>query len=246
MYNDAASTVNMVFESQGNSMNALAVKLAGNPVFGSLRDRERTLLTEMAIARGYPKDTPIVHEGDVWPYLIWVEAGTITVSKKSVDGRSLIAAVIESGEIFWGMAFFLEDAPMPVTLTAYQQTQIQLWSRQRLVPFLMRNGQMSWDLACTLVERMVKASEIVQELAFQPVTGRLARLLVDRYAASSENPVHRDLTLEEMAAHIGSTREMVCRALYRFSDQGLIQITRTEFTFTDLDKLEVLAQRGKR
>jgi hypothetical protein len=39
---------------------------------------------------------------------------------------------------------------------------------------------------------------------------------------------------------------MVCRALYRFSDDGLIEITRTEFLFTNPDKLEELARKGKR
>lgn len=226
-------------------MLPVTTRLANNPVFNSMTERDRTRLVQMANIRSYPPEAPIVHEGEVWPYLFWVETGTITASKESVDGRNLIAAVIETGEIFWGMAFFQEEATMPATLAARCATRIYLWSRQYLLPLILDNGRMSWNLACTLIARMEKASAVVQELAFQPVPGRLARLLVDRYATSNQNTVPRDLTLEEMAAHIGSTREMVCRALYRFSDQGLIQITRTEFTFVDLDTLETLAQGGK-
>lgn len=227
-------------------MDPLTAKLAQNPVFGTLGERELAQLAQMAIRRDYGKDTWIVHEGQAWPYLLWVERGSITASKKSLDGRTLIAAVIGSGEIFWGMAFFLEDEPMPAALKAQIPSRVQLWPREQLLPLLLRNGQVSWALACQLVGRMGQASEIVQELAFQPVTGRLARLLLERYEASNEHPVPRDLTLDEMAAHIGSTREMVCRALYRFADQGLIQITRTEFTFKDQDGLETIAQRGKK
>jgi hypothetical protein len=47
-----------------------------------------------------------------------------------------------------------------------------------------------------------------------------------------------------MAARIGSTREMVCRHLYHFADQGIIQINRTEFKIMDQDLLKDLAGRG--
>jgi len=51
------------------------------------------------------------------------------------------------------------------------------------------------------------------------------------------------MTLDEMAARIGSTLEMVCRLLYRFSDEGLIKITRTEFTVVDTENLHKRAQK---
>jgi hypothetical protein len=49
------------------------------------------------------------------------------------------------------------------------------------------------------------------------------------------------MTLDEMAARIGTTREMVCRQLYRFADQGAIQINRTEFMITDQGQLKKIA-----
>jgi CRP-like cAMP-binding protein len=88
---------------------------------------------------------------------------------------------------------------------------------------------------------MERASNIVESLAFQPVAGRIANLLLERYGNTGEDPVARDLTLDTMAAYVGTTREMVCRVLYRFSDQNLIHITRTEFSITDQDGLATLA-----
>ncbi len=90
-----------------------------------------------------------------------------------------------------------------------------------------------------LVQRMQRASIVMEELAFQPVTGRLARLLIDRYHDSDSEYIARDMTLDEMAARIGSTREMVCRVLYQLADEGAIKINRTEFTISNSD---VLAQ----
>ena len=102
---------------------------------------------------------------------------------------------------------------------------------------------MSWNLACMVVGRVQLASEIVERLAFQPVAGRLARLLVD--TAGESGPVARNLTLDEMASRIGTTREMVCRFLHRFSDEGLIDITRTEFAIKDRAGLEEMTRLGR-
>ncbi|RPJ25021.1 MAG: helix-turn-helix domain-containing protein, partial [Chloroflexi bacterium] len=75
--------------------------------------------------------------------------------------------------------------------------------------------------------------------------GRLARLLIESVGEDPQKPIPRNLTLDEMAARIGSTREVVCRFLHRFSDQGLIEITRTEFSVTDQKGLSELAQHFK-
>ena len=88
-----------------------------------------------------------------------------------------------------------------------------------------------------MADRMQRASELVEGLAFHPVAGRLARLLLDHFETAGDASILRYLTLDEMAARIGSTREMVCRALYSFSDKKLIEVTRTEFVLTDHEGL---------
>jgi CRP-like cAMP-binding protein len=70
----------------------------------------------------------------------------------------------------------------------------------------------------------------------------LAKFLVGCFGEDPGERISRDLTLDEMAAHVGTTREMVCRILHRFSNQGLIEITRTEFVFTDREGLDQLAR----
>jgi CRP-like cAMP-binding protein len=95
-----------------------------------------------------------------------------------------------------------------------------------------------------LVKKVLLTSDIVEGLAFQSVASRLARFLVTEYEEDHENRYFRSLTLDEMAAHIGTTREMVSRALHNFSNQGLIDITRTEFVFRNREGLIDIAQTG--
>ena len=217
--------------------------LAGIPLFAPMNPVDLDRAAQLAIRRNYRKDEPVVWRGDVWPHLLLVEKGTIKAAKDSHQGRSLILTTLEPGDIFWGLAFFKDDAPMPVTLTAQDDVSLYLWSRERLLPLLLENSRVLWELSRLMIARMEKASEVVEDLAFQPIAGRLARLLLDHYTGSSEVPVSRDLTLEEMAAHIGTTSTVVCRALYRFSDEKLIHITRTEFSLSDEAGLARLAKR---
>lgn len=214
--------------------------LSQNPIFASLSGEDKEFLIQSAITRNYQKGEWISHNGDIWPYLFVVEEGVVTPLKES-SGRSLIVVELDEGAVFWGLSFFLDDAPMPVALVAKKASRISMWSHNHIKPLLMKNGQMSWELTRLMVKRMQYASDILDEFAFQPVTGRLARLLLEYFDGAVGDYVARDMTLDEMAARIGTTREMVCRQLYKFADEGTIQINRTEFMISDQGRLEKIA-----
>jgi len=65
-----------------------------------------------------------------------------------------------------------------------------------------------------------------------------------QYARLEALPVERSLSLDEIAAMIGTTPIMVCKLLSRFADDGLIKLTRTEFEFLDQEKLRLVAGAG--
>jgi len=224
-------------------MSELGKELAQNAIFASLPHADLERVAEQGRSHHYEKGEWVTHSGDVWQYLFWVKTGKISALKESHEGRSLIATTINAKELFWGVAFFQDNAPMPVALVAEENSEIILWSRDQLQPCFLKNGEMAWQLSRQMVTRMLQISEIVDNLAFRAVPGRLAGLLLERYSGSGDEPVARDLTLDQMAAHIGTTREMVCRALYKFADQGAIKINRTEFVLSDEMMLADIAQR---
>lgn len=219
--------------------------LLENQLFSKFSQSEIDRLIDNSIEKKYPKDQWITHYGSDWPYLFLVEQGQVTALKESPEGRSLVVITLDEADVFWGVGFFREGIGMPVALVANQETHLRLWSRERLEPFMVDNGQFTWDLAQLMAERMMLASRILEELAFQPVAGRLAHLLLTQFEDQSGDVLTRDLTLDDMAARIGSTREMVCRHLYHFADKGAIQINRTEFKITDQAMLQHFAVKGK-
>lgn len=217
--------------------------LSGNQVFSHLSEIELQKMLACAQSRRVSGGEWIVHHGDVWPYLFFIQIGQVTAIKESPEGRSLTLATFGKGEIFWGLAFFIENAPMPAALKASGEGELLLWSHDDLIPLILKNGKLSWELSRLVIQRVQFASEIVEQLAFQPLAGRVARLLLEQYPAD-QNVVPRHLTLDGMASRVGTTREIVCRILYRFAEQGAIQINRTEFTFLDRSLLEEQTRRS--
>lgn len=222
-------------------MMPLASKLESIQPFSELPQPILQHVVDASRQRQYQAGDFIALYGETWPFLFLVESGRFQALKESQAGRSLVVLSLGPDDVFWGLSFFRETVPMPVSLRAETDGALVIWQREKLLPLLLREGKALWSLCGLLVERMQRASAIVEDLAFQPLAGRLAKLLLEEYGGHRQEPVLRDLTLEEMAARVGTTREMVCRVLYQLSDEGLIEITRTEFTLMEIERLEKMA-----
>jgi len=209
-----------------------------SPLFSNLDQPVMHQFKEKAVHKKLSSGIFLTREGDFWPYLFLVAGGKLSVVKESSEGRTLVIAELNPGEVFWGLTFFKVDIPNPMSIQVNQASHVYLWSHEDVLALMIENGRMMWELSCLMVDRMVHASSIIEGLAFQPVAGRLAQLLAKQYGDRDEDSIERNLTLDEMAAHIGSTREMVCRILHRLSEEQIIDITRTEFRITDKGKME--------
>lgn len=213
------------------------------PIFSSLSEGYLERLANIAILKKVEVGSYLVQAGDIWPCLFLLTGGRIKLIKESSEGRSLVIAELGPGELFWGLAFFKEGLENPVHLQALESSTLYLWRREDLLPLLLENGRLTWELTQILINRMVLASEVIDGLAFQSVAGRLARLLIEFPGQDGGGPIARSLTLDEMAARVGSTREMICRMMQKFGDEGIIHITRTEFEIIDRQHLELIAQK---
>jgi CRP-like cAMP-binding protein len=225
-----------------NPLQPLTEQLTKAHVFSCFNLKTLEMIERMSIQRKYQRQEQVARQGEVWPYLFLVHQGSIDAVKDSPEGRTFIATTFTQGDVFWGLGFFDERYPMPAVLVAREDTILYLWHRDNLVPVLVQDGRSSWELARLVVDRLLMAGEKIGDMAFQPVSARLAKLLVSVSKEEVGTPIERNLTLDEMAARIGTSREMVCRLLHKFSNDGLINITRTEFMIKDLAALAGMSE----
>lgn len=220
----------------------LAEQLQKYPVFAALPKNMRERLAAATLSKHYRAGEFLTHAGELWPYLFLVESGAVQAIKETSEGRSFTIAEIGEGEFFWGLAFFDETIPNPMSIQVHRAADIRMWQRAMIQPILLENASFTLELAKLMVQRMLYASEVIEGLAFQPVAGRLARLLLSHFNLAGEPAMVRSLTLDEMAARVGTSREIICRTLYRFADKGFIDVTRTEFLLTNREGLSRVAE----
>ena len=84
-----------------------------------------------------------------------------------------------------------------------------------------------------LSQRLSSVMEIIDEVVFQRMDVRLATLLLTR--SRTQNPMQ--ITHQEIAAELGSSREVISRLLEDFAERGLVNVSRGEVELLDADGL---------
>jgi len=210
------------------------------PVLTNLSAKEQDELMHSARKMVYKKGEYVAHGGDVWPFVMIIEYGEINAIKYSSTGRSLGTLQLPAGKEFWSPSLFNGD-PLPASLEAWQPSAVYLWHGDQVLPFVKENKGALWALNLELSRRLVQKSKFIEEIAFSSIAGRLARLLLEQAEENTDPQVARNLSLDEMGALIGTTSVMVCKQIYSFAEDGLINVSRTEFELTDQPGLEEIA-----
>jgi CRP/FNR family cyclic AMP-dependent transcriptional regulator len=95
-------------------------------------------------------------------------------------------------------------------------------------------------LAAAIIENLASRSRhllsLVEDLSLRTVSARLAKLLLTRARREAEAP--QPMTQQEMAAQLGTVREMVGRVLRTFEDEDLIRFDRHRLIILDREGLE--------
>ena len=84
-------------------------------------------------------------------------------------------------------------------------------------------------------ERIAELMQLVEEVAFARLDQRLARLIV------AQDRAVLNVTHQQLAAELGSVREIVSRLLKGFAEQGLVALGREQLTVTDRAGLQKIA-----
>lgn len=98
------------------------------------------------------------------------------------------------------------------------------------------------QLLRALAQRLRKTNDVMADLVFTDVPGRVAKALLDlaeRFGQPSEAGlhVHHDLTQEELAQLVGASRETVNKALADFAQRNWLRIEARAVVILDIDRL---------
>jgi len=214
-------------------------------LFGELEEPELRALAERAVERRLARDEILFVAGDEARGLFVIASGALRAFREGVDGREQVIHVEREGATIAELPVF-DDKPYPSTVAAEEETVVLYLDKNDVKALCLKHPQIAMAALKMLAGRLRKCAELVEALSLREVDQRLARWLIAeartrgrRVGAGLE--VTLVLTNQQIAARIGSVREVVSRALSRLQQNGLIQIDGRRITICDEQALEVFA-----
>lgn len=215
-----------------NVVPAIAV-LKSLPYFKSLNEQQLTHIALALVEHTLEKDQVVFLEGEPCVGLYLVRDGSIKIYKLSVDGREQILSHIRRGGSFNEVAVF-DGGPNPANAAATESTRLWILSRQAMIDAIQIYPQVALAVMQNMGMRLRHLVNLVEDLSLRQVSGRLARLLIET-ATGNEDQL---LTQQEMAARLGTVREMIGRSLRQLETRGLVRIERGKIVILDRTGLE--------
>ncbi|MEY9214212.1 CRP/FNR family cyclic AMP-dependent transcriptional regulator [Thermobifida halotolerans] len=197
----------------------------------------RSSITEVRLGRGQT----LFSEGDEGDRLYVMLSGKVKLTRTSADGRENLLAVLGPSEMLGELSLF-DPGPRTASAVAVTDAVLAGLGHDDLRPFIMRQPEVAVHLLKALATRLRRTNDVVADLVFTDVPGRVAKALLDlaeRFGKEGEDGlhVHHDLTQEELAQFVGASRETVNKALAEFALRGWLRIEAKAVVLLDIERL---------
>jgi CRP/FNR family transcriptional regulator len=183
----------------------------------------------------------VLWEGEPPVGLHIIEAGRCKLYKISQQGRELVINVLREGESFNEVAVF-DGGENPVNVAAIEETTIWTVRNEDIQASLEKYPQFGRSVILNLSKNLRMLVIKIEELSFFQVTTRLARLIVELSDDELRGDPDDRLTRDEMAARLGTVREVVVRSLKELERSGAVHVYRRKIDVVDQDILKEWAQ----
>lgn len=213
------------------------------PYFCCLPDDVLAALVAVAIERRYARGQMIFLEGEPCAGLHVVAEGEIKIFKLSPQGREQILHRLGPGDTFNDVAV-LDGGPNPASAAALTDATLRVILRADIQRLAQAHPALAWALIENVARRARYLVAMVEDLALRSVKERLARLLLveaTRAAPSATLERSQMMTQADMAARLGTVREVVGRGLRELADEGMISLDRHRIIILDRARLAALA-----
>lgn len=212
------------------------------PLFTRLEDEAASALAATMGTIQLSRGEVLFHEGDREDRLYVVVSGKIKLGRSGSAGRENLLAILGPGQMFGELSVF-DPGPRSTTATAVTASEIRTLEHDVLMGWLRGRPEVALGLLSQLAGRLRRANDVVADLVFSDVPGRVAKQLLElagRFGERREDGihVHHDLTQEELAQLVGASRETVNKALADFAARGWIRLEPRSVTLLDLDRIE--------
>lgn len=220
----------------------MAVELAflkSIPYFSRLSQQELESVRELVFERGLVRGDIVIMEGETAEALYMVGTGVLKIFRTSADGKEQILNIARPGDSFNEVPLF-DGNPSPSSVQAMGPVTLFGIYKSDMDRLLENHPHIPADLIRLLAAQIRQLMSLVEDLSFRPVVARVARVLLEYAGGDGADPSPK-LTQQDMAAMVGTAREVVSRSLRALEDNGVIAIARNRIVIKDKDALGNIA-----
>ena len=199
------------------------------PYFAGLSPVELDSVRQHVQERKAERGEIILYDGEPAEALFFVISGAVKVFKTSVDGKEQILNIVRQGESFNDAPIF-DEGTNPASAQAMGQVVLYELRKNEFKTLLQNHPQIAANTIRVLARQVRQLVSLVEDLSFKHVIGRVAKILLG--AGDGTDPGPR-LTQQEMAAIVGTAREVIGRSLKTLESEGLIRLDRHRIVITN-------------
>ncbi|MDE3178923.1 MAG: Crp/Fnr family transcriptional regulator [Acidobacteriota bacterium] len=218
------------------------VSLENIPLFADLSQTELNFLLDRAVTLHFAAGQPVFSEGDACKGLYVIESGQVKIFRTSPSGREQILTIEGAGASIAELPVF-DGGNYPASVSALTDSTLLHIRKNDFQALCLEHREVALKVLKVVGARLRMMVELINELSFASVRCRLASLLL-RLAEDTGRKTGQGVvftlpsTNQELAAQIGTVRELVSRNLGRLQAMGIIQIKGKQVTVPDLRALE--------
>ncbi len=218
------------------------------PLFADLSEAEVASLASRAVPRHFKARDLIFSEGDSCAGLYVVEAGHVKLFKSSASGREQVLAVESPGYTIAELPVF-DGGTYPASAEAVSDLTLLFVSKQDFQSLCLEHPKVALKVLRVVGRRLRGLVAIIEELSFTTVRHRLISLLLRLARQGRHVGSGIEVTLpasnQELAAQIGTVRELVSRNMSRLQAEGLIRLDGRTVTLTNPKALQAVLEEAE-
>jgi CRP/FNR family transcriptional regulator len=202
--------------------------LRKNIYFDDLPDEILLEVAEHMQLRQFERGEVLFWEGDPCAGLHIIDDGSVKLYRISTQGRQYIVRVLQERDTCNEVPAF-DGGPNPVNVEALEKSKVWVIDGEMLRALVKSHPDFALKVMSNFGKNLRGLVRMVSEMAFYQVTNRLARLISEL----PEEEARPHLTQEQLAAQLGTVREVVGRSLKELERSGAIRIEDRRISIAD-------------
>jgi CRP/FNR family transcriptional regulator, cyclic AMP receptor protein len=236
----------MASRQRGAAIEDARRLLANCMLFRGLVENERDAVVARARLRHFAAGETIFLMGSPGDSMMAVLTGQVRISVPSPEGREIVLAIFQAGEVFGEIAL-LDGKERTADARAMTACDLAILERRDVFAFLERQPNAWPRLVEVLCDRLRTTDQHIAEVALLQLPVRLAKALLriadsEVAAASGGTAATVQLSQRELGNLVGAARETVNKCLREWQRSGLVRIEGTSITIADRATLQDVAE----